>query len=308
MVASQCTLPLVAVSRDELRHGGPRERAELASRVVREFENNRCLLVGDAIPRPFTRRFHALLRRLFALPGEDKRAHMAADPLDLGFSSYGRAHALDTGIANLLESWDVSLVAPTRWPATMLDDWAFLVELHEHLNRLVVDVLVALASGLQIAPAELLTLLERRPGRIHLIHYPPVPDSVDALARRQSKHCDMSIVTLLPPPTNPGLQACNAAGRFLPVEIGEDQCLIQAGLYLERLTGDRLQASRHTVETPSTKENSERYASPLFFSPPPDELVSVLRPFQSATMLEKYPTLSAREISAEYFKKLSGER
>ncbi|HEX8111758.1 MAG TPA: 2OG-Fe(II) oxygenase family protein [Kofleriaceae bacterium] len=308
MVASQYILPLVAISRGDFCRGAPCERAELASRVVREFEDNRCLLVGDAIPRPVTRRFHALLRRLFALPAEEKLAYMATDPLDLGFGAYGSEHALDTGIANLLESWDVSLTAPTRWPATMLDDWAFLVELHEHLNRLVVDVLAALAVGLQVAPKELLTLLERRPGRIHLIHYPPMPDSVDTLARRQSKHCDMSIVTLLTPPTGPGLQACNADGRFLPVEIGEDQCLIQAGLYLERLTGDRLRASRHTVETPSTEENSERYASPLFFSPPPDEHVSVLRPFQSTTMLEKYPTLPAREISADYFKKLSGER
>jgi len=269
--------------------------------VRRALTQSSCLIVDEAFPPGTMRRVHAALTELFNAPEEVKRACETPGQYgDPGFGPMGRAVALDTGIANLHEYWVFSAAAPVRWPDHLLDAWRTCVEVYEALTRLGDDLLGALALALGVAPHALSSLVQGQ-GNMLLVHYPPPPPSRHPEARRQSHHRDLSVVTLIPTPNGPGLEVTDRDGRFRPVFIDQDQCLVQAGEVLSMLTGDQIEACLHTVELPRPGDSEQRYSTPFFLAPGSDMIINVLEPFRSAQAMQKYPPRRMGDISKEYF-------
>ena len=295
---------LRAVRREALQSDDPGERRRAGVDVLRELDAYHCVLVDGAFPGGTARRMHDLLERLFALPLEEKLRYPSSGTMQPGFAPMGHARALDTGIPNLLETWLVPEERQDLWPSAMVEEWRTTLSFKRALRRVAVDVLRALETALGCRPEELVAPLHET-GFLRFYHYPPVSGPPLDGARRQSKHCDMSVVTLLPAASARGLEICDARGLWHPIDVGEEQCLVQTGHLLTRMTGDRLPACLHTVEIYPEDAGSIRYSTPFFLPTAPEAIISVLPPFQ-AEAGHRYPPATAAEISRDYFSRIFG--
>lgn len=283
--------------------------------LKREFGENLqtlgCFLLNDCLSASTVSSVHEALERLFrkspaekAVFGVDKRA----DPLGAGFSPYGVARAIDTGIPNLLETWDIG-TSPKRWPDDLLAEWHVFSVYQRDLRAIATKALTLISAALDCDSSTLTSLVDAVDGGLHLIHYFPLPTDVVAGARRQSEHCDNTLVTLIPPPypTSTGISVFDrSASRWEDIIIGKDQCLIQSGLLLQRITANSITANLHTVRNPeiNSPANVSRYSTPFFLSPRGNKVLSLLPPFQSDETRKQFPDIAVKDLQASYFARI----
>jgi isopenicillin N synthase-like dioxygenase len=268
-----------------------------------------CFTLADCLPHELVREVHLALVTLFSVSPEtkqaclvDKRVHRLA----AGYSPFGVATALDTGVPNLLETWDISPNG-TNWPTELASEWRVLRKYQRLLAEATISGLEIVAASLGVENEELTNLVDAHSIEgIHLIHYFPVPKSAEPQARRQSMHCDNTLITLIPPPhpIDSGLDVFNrSVNAWEHVTTGANDCLVQAGLILERITSAAIRANLHTVKTPEygSRENTSRYATPFFRSPKPGTVVSVLEKFKTQCSA---PDVSLESLEDDYFKRI----
>lgn len=213
---------------------------------------------------------------------------------------------MDTGIANLLETWDIG---PTKinWPSDLDKEWQILREYQHALANVAKEGLVILAVSLGVTCEEILNLIDQESVEgIHLIHYFPLSKESNPDARRQSQHCDNTLVTLIPPPypTSTGLDVYNRKTKeWEHVEISKGSCLIQAGLILEYITCGEIKANLHTVSNPKfdTSENTSRYSTPFFRSPKRGSTVQILEKYKKKC---RGKDITLEEMERQYFNKI----
>ena len=252
---------------------------------------------------------HRSFISLFELSLEEKNKYFVdkkRDPLGHGFSPFGVAKALDTGIPNLLETWDISPVKE-NWPEQLEKEWTTIRRYQKNLKEVSITGLKVLASSLNVDANELLSLVDENSIEgIHIIHYPPLEKSYEAGARRQIMHCDNTLITLIPPPfpIQTGLSVFDRKKKsWEDIEVKNGSCLVQAGLLLELITCGSIKANLHTVSNPEpgSEENVSRYSSPFFCSPKRGTKVQVLEKYQN--QCENGP-VSLEELEKDYFKNI----
>jgi isopenicillin N synthase-like dioxygenase len=203
----------------------------------------------------------AALESLFAQPENWKKAHRAAEPQLGGFIEYGRTHAADTGVANLLEAWCLS--AAFGGPAQGIPGWNDLrigaLELHSAAMR----VIDALDRGL-LAMGSIKALVDDRSHELYSLYYPKRLLGQVQGAMRQSLHADSSICSLLPRATCPGLLA-QIGPDLIPLHPLPGDLVLVSGVILEYLTAGRMVACRHTVETPPDRARGYDRVSLVYF-------------------------------------------
>jgi isopenicillin N synthase-like dioxygenase len=268
-----------------------------------------CFIFEDCLDKTLVEIVHQALIRLFSTPQDVKDQcfiDKKQDPLGPGFSPFGVAKALDTGIANLLETWDVS-PDKINWPSGLDTEWKTLREYQTALSNAAKAGLTVLAASLGVEREEILNLIDQDSIEgIHLIHYFPLSKESSPDARRQSQHCDNTLVTLIPSPypISTGLDIFNRKTKqWEHVVIPKGSCLIQAGLILEYITCGAIKANLHTVSNPKfgTNENASRYSTPFFRSPKAGSTVRILEKYKEGCG-EK--DVSLEEMERQYFKKI----
>jgi len=268
-----------------------------------------CFIFEDCLDKTLVDNVHQSLINLFSVAQNVKDkcfVDKKQNPLDPGFSPFGVAKALDTGIANLLETWDIS-PTKTTWPSNLDKEWQILRDYQRALADIAKEGLAVLVALLGVAREEILNLIDQESIEgIHLIHYFPLSKESNPDARRQSQHCDNTLVTLIPSPypTSSGLDIYNRKTKeWEHVIVFKDSCLIQAGLILEYITGGEIKANLHTVSNPefSTNENISRYSTPFFRSPKTRSIVQMLKKYKKGCG-EKDITLE--EMEKRYFNKI----
>ena len=161
-----------------------------------------------------------------------------------------------------------------------------------------------MSIALCIPRQSLTRLVNKKNGGIHLIHYFPLTNQFDKKARRQSKHCDNTLLSLIPPPypISSGISLYSwTTKKWEKVIINKDECLIQTGLLLQRTTNDKIKANLHTVSNPKigSPNNISRYSTPFFLSPGGDVTLKVLDKFTGRK--KKYADAQVSSIQKEYF-------
>lgn len=267
-----------------------------------------CFLVTDALSATLLGDIHDDLKWLFGLPEQRKRAYRAdknQDPLAAGHSPYGRARALDTGIPNLLETWDINGVGE-YWPQEFKDTLSAIEDLQSQLRAIAVASLSFLSniSGLeQLAEPSFQRKLS---AGIHLIHYFPITSEHPVRAVRQSTHEDNTLVTLIPsadPADSPLLILDRETQSMVPVLPGTCGCIVQFGSALTALSHGKLPSCVHTIRDPRSSEepNASRYSTPFFVAPgPTTELFAVAQDGSTRQVLYG-------ETSNQYFKAIFGD-
>ncbi len=283
---------------------------EIQRRLFEAFRENHFLIIDDVFTEEEIEKFHHMQRILFDLSTEEKEQHATTTPLQPGFSPYGNAKALDTGIPNLLETWDFPrLDPPMNWPSRLVNELDLLRSIEGRMYDISVTALSGLARSLGDEPDAFLPYIDRRSAGMQLIHYFPIDTEVDLQgARRQSHHTDNTLITIIPPPSAPGLRAQLGTGEWMYVNLQKTQALIQSGRMLQRITGGTISACLHTVDVLSQYRGESRYSSPFFVSVPENVTVSVMASQQTREALERYPAQLAGDIQREYFSSIFGER
>jgi isopenicillin N synthase-like dioxygenase len=107
------------------------------------------------------------------------------------------------------------------------------------------------------------------------------PDAMRALA-----HTDLNLLTVLPSPTEPGLQVCDTAGVWHDVPCGTGAFVINGGEMLEQITSGHYPATRHRVRfTADGSSGRSRFSLPLFLHPAGD--VRLTDDHTAASFLQK---------------------
>ncbi|MEU9365644.1 2OG-Fe(II) oxygenase family protein [Streptomyces avermitilis] len=219
--------------------------------------------INTSIPQELEGESITAAARLFALPDEEKMRHRGRTPLDAGYAPYGSARALDTGVANLLESWTVSADSPRSHPSHLIDEWYALTAFARHLRSLGENLLALIDQGWSAAGVMVRTM-SPDVFPYQLFRYPRSLLGVDARARRQSIHRDSSIITLLPPATGSGL-LIEHQGEFIAADTPPGCVTVMAGSLLEHLTAGGIRSCTHTVETPGDPEHGQDRLSSIYF-------------------------------------------
>lgn len=262
----------------------------ISEKAKRDISERGCFVLEGCLEPTLVRRVHESLVKLFTLAPEEKKRYVVdktIDPLGHGYSPYGVSKALDTGIPNLLETWDIS---PTKmnWPSHMAEEWTAIREYQSALASAARKGLELLATSLDTGKEHFVELLQPDSIEgIHLIHYFPIQEAHDPSARRQSEHCDNTLITLIPPPLplDSGICVFNRSTEtWEVVTTSVDSCIVQAGLVLEAITAGKIKANLHTVTNPSlgSECNISRYSTPFFCSPRRGTTLTLRSPFSSS--------------------------
>lgn len=136
-------------------------------------------------------------------------------------------------------------------------------------------------------PMPLAEMIDGRTGTmLRIQHYLPLtsqqaPGSVRALA-----HEDINLITLLPAPTDPGLQVWGPDGAWHDIPHDTPSLIVNGGEMLQLLTDGYYPATRHRVVSPdSAQHRGSRFSMPLFVHPAGDVVLAPGR--TAATFLQE---------------------
>jgi isopenicillin N synthase-like dioxygenase len=290
-------LPLVDVS--GLQASDPATRLATAQALGRAARD--CgffYATGHGLPTALTEALITQAQSFFALPIEEKmRWYIGLSPNHRGYVPEGE-ETFAAGTYDRKEAFDLSFELPTLDPTAPTlgpNVWpslpGFQPAVSAYYNAAFAlgrTLLRGFALALDLEESYFDRFVTQPPSQLRLIHYPYLPDVVDAPGI--GAHTDYECFTILLP-TAPGLEVMNGAGTWIDAPPVPGAVVINIGDMLETFTNGELIATSHRVR----KVEQERYSFPLFFTCDYHTLVEPLPPFVSASNPARYPALVAGE-------------
>jgi isopenicillin N synthase-like dioxygenase len=106
---------------------------------------------------------------------------------------------------------------------------------------------------------------------LRILHYPPLDGTEGPGAVRAAAHTDINLLTVLVSATQPGLQVQDREGGWHDVEADPLSVVVNAGDFLQALTGGHIKSTVHRVVNPAgDAAKRSRYSCPLFLHARPD--------------------------------------
>lgn len=166
------------------------------------------------------------------------------------------------------------------WPDPAKDEPFFRSLVAAYLP-LVQPLASAILEYLGVDPHALDAQLRTPAFGLRLNYYPPLTESeATSGAGRMLGHEDMDLFTLLPRPSNDGLQVRNpTTGKWIRLRPPPGSIILNCGDYLQRICNDLLPSTTHRVATPAADSPSRRVArtsSPLAIYIRERDVLSVL--------------------------------
>ena len=160
------------------------------------------------------------------------------------------------------------------WPSELPHLRSILVPYYEQLAKTASIVLAAVARYYEL-PSDYFEGL--RPGGddvLRLCHYQAVPGAAPS---GFAPHRDLSLISLFPPATDPGLEFEVGPDVWEAVKVPEDGLMVGVMGALNWLTDGEMPALQHAVRSLTDSGVSERYSASFFVNPRPDATFVPLR-------------------------------
>ena len=256
------------------------------------------ILTEHAVPAALIDKAYVLSAQFFAQPEENKRRYVGGTR---GYAPFRTEHAKNQAAPDLKEFWQIGPeacaegagrggVPPNIWPddqAEFKPTFRALFDALQDTGRLILEALTAALSE----PRDFFdSILRDRNSVLRLLHYPPVAADVEAGSARSAAHEDINLLTLLLAPQGPGLELLDRDGRWLSIETGRNNLIVDSGDMMARMTNDVIPATTHRVVNPSG-QNVSRYSMPFFMHPDADVMLRCLPSCVGAGA--KYPDIRA---------------
>ena len=214
-----------------------------------------------------------------------------------GFSERGRETAADAKEADMKETF---FIPPDfrEWPAHRKQFQEVMQSYHKELTPIAATVMGYIAEYLGEPTEDVAKSVASAGNLLRLAHYlaPSPTDNPEAVWA--SEHRDLNALTLLPPPTIPGLQLETKKGEWKAVTVPQGYLIVNTGEQLHRKTGGLIAATKHRVLNPGgIYARQARYASIFFASWSPEFR---LKPFTSC--VDKMTAGMTENEKTEYLK------
>ena len=184
-------------------------------------------------------------------------------------------------------------------PETALPGWrAHIADFYRAMDHVGTTLMASISRSLDIRETIFEDAFRDGISTLRLLRYPArdvpqgdlpaQPSRFIARGRRNYEivcgaHVDTGLVTLLADCEVPGLQAQDASGEWIDVDIPEGGFAVNFGGLLSRWTGKKIRATRHRV----LSAGPERFSIPFFFEPRPDAWIAPL-PIPGAGVFEPF--------------------
>ncbi len=303
---SQRNIPTVNLN--DYTAGDPAGRARLVQTLgdgLREF--GFLNVEGHGIDSDLIRGTYRLWQRFFELDDATKRQYAGVEGGARGFTPFGVEHAKDYPLPDLKEFWHVGQELPEGhpyrseypanvWPQELPEIKDPTLRLYKSLERVAENLLRALAEYFELPRETFASMIDYGNSILRVIHYPPVsPDAAPAV--RAAAHEDINLITLLCEATDSGLEILTQDGKWMPVETGPGQIVVDAGDMLSRCTNEVVPATTHRVVNPTAESaHRDRYSMPFFVHPYSTCDLTVMERFTSEDAPPKFPPITAGQF------------
>ena len=231
---------------------------------------------------------YSQLEQLFQLPVSTKESYISkVGGNQRGYTPFGKEHAKNATVHDLKEFWHVGRELPDGhkyknqfpeniWPQEVVGFRETMTELYSSLDNVGDIMLEALTGPLKVEKNYFRQMTKDGNSILRLLHYPPIPDSVDPRCVRAAAHEDINLITILVAATTSGLELLDRDGKWLPVETDKNNLIVDAGDMLARITNDVIPSTTHRVVNPADGRNDHRYSMPFFIHPHPEAVLTCL--------------------------------
>lgn len=265
---------------------------------------------GHGIPPELIRDCYSKTKAFFDLPREIKTQYLVPQGGgQRGYTAMGQEHAKDSKHPDIKEFWHVGRETFThnenqnRYPANIWPDAhvngfkpAFL-SLYSQLESMASALLQATSLYLGLARNTLSEMIVDGNSIIRALHYPPLADDqFKSGAVRAAAHEDINFITILCEATESGLELLTHDGKWLAVESGPGQMVVDSGDMLSRICNDIIPSTTHRVVNPAGSKNVARYSMPFFVHPHSQCHLNVLPTCVSALNPAKHAPIIADEF------------
>lgn len=249
---------------------------------------------------------YEILQKFYSLPENVKKSYISRKAgFQRGYTPFGQEHAKDSPVMDLKEFWHVGRelsegnvlrdVYPENvWPTEIPEFKTHFTALYSALEEAGNVMLEALTMPLEVEKDFFAKMTKDGNSILRLLHYPPIPEGVDARCVRAAAHEDINFITILPAATASGLQLKDRDGQWLDIDSEPDALIVDVGDMLARLTNDVLPSTTHRVINPQDGKNQSRYSMPFFMHPHPQALLSCLPSCKGTGA--KYPDITGHDF------------
>ena len=180
----------------------------------------------------------------------------------------------------------------TPWPKEWLKFEDFMRMFHMKCYLLALEILRSFAIGLNLDPSLFDTKFNNGDcALLRILHYPPLPDSIENKQIRAGEHTDYGALTILFQDSIGGLEVKTVDNKWISAPYYEDTVLINVGDVMEMWTNGLLKSTLHRVVNPTDERvNKPRYSSAFFCDPDLDAEINCIEDFVTVERPLKYPS------------------
>lgn len=295
----------------DFTQGDAGKKATFVSRLAKIYEEIGFVVIkGHQISADQQKAAYEQIGAFFALPTAQKKAYEVKGIGGArGYTSFGTEHAKDSNVGDLKEFFHVGMQLPPGHPLEKLPDYPpnvsvkelpgfdeTLRKLYNDLLSLGVEMLRAIALGLQLPESYFDEKVRLGNSILRPIHYPPLTGREEPGAVRSSAHEDINLITLLIGASSPGLQVKNREGRWVSITVQPSEIVVNVGDMLQRLTNHKLRSTTHRVVNPPPEaigKEATRFSIPFFLHPVSDVSLDALPSCVSASNPKREPAITA---------------
>ncbi|CAK3858288.1 2-oxoglutarate-dependent dioxygenase [Lecanosticta acicola] len=301
----------------------PATKATTARAILQGFQRAGFIyLKTHGIPKAKIQQAFAESAKFFQRPPEQKLELGWTTPeSNRGYSQPGREKTTDATDAaeierirkreggDLKESFEIGREGeaerPNRWPDRFDEEGGVfkerMLEFHDLVKQLHVQIMRAIAVGLGIEESWFDGYTTRGDNTLRLLHYPEVKSDVfqkNKSTMRAGAHTDYGSITCLFQDMAGGLQVLSPNGNYVDATPIEDTIVVNAGDLLARWSNDTIKSTKHrVVEPPSTASvHPARYSIAYFCNPNFDRFIDAI----PGTFDEQRPKKYAGINSGDY--------
>lgn len=284
---SHATLATVDIRPLRDRHATPAQRGPCRQALMRALSTQGfVILQGTGVPPDTLQAMRDAVQAVFDAPRSQYQDWQVAPNNYRGYVPLGYFTPNAGGTqADRYEAWKLhrevdpndplcqacALVGPNRWPPIDTDVRSAVLAYWDAMDALNATVLQALAEGLGLIPAQILSMLDQSLTNMTLLNYPPQPVSETAWGIHP--HKDFNFLTFLAHDPVGGLEVRTPDGQWIDAGCAPDETVVNIGDMLELLSGGRLVSTPHRVVNRSGRQ---RQSFPYFSVPRYDVWVQPL--------------------------------
>ena len=236
------------VDLQEFTSGTPKEAASFTARFGQGLKEFGFVVVeGHGIAPPLIKDAYAKVKAVFDMPTSQKASfELPGGGGQRAYTGFGKEHAKNNDKGDLKEFWHVgretyagpeALYPPNVWPDGVVPGFKDTLQgLYEKLDGFAATLLEATSLYLGLPRYVLPKMVRDGNSILRCIHYPAVTgDQFQSGAVRAAAHEDINFITILCEATESGLELLTRDGRWLSVESGPGQMVVDSGDMLSRI-------------------------------------------------------------------------